>query len=162
MVQIRPAEGSEVQEIVRVWRAGWLDAHVGHVPEALLDARTDYYFERTATELVGSTLVAVDDDSGVLLGVVLVEGDELFQLAVASDARGRGVGAALVTAAEELIAKEHDRAELAVVPGNSGARRLYERCGWTDLGDVTLEARPRQPGDEPIPVPVRHYVKQLR
>jgi ribosomal protein S18 acetylase RimI-like enzyme len=156
---IRPAEESDVPEVARVWAAGWRDAHVGHVPEALLAVRTEEYFARTAAELVGTTLLAVDDDT--VLGVVMVDGEELFQLAVAAEARGRGVGQALVTAAEELIGAAHDRAELAVVPGNSTARRLYERCGWTDLGEVTMPARPGEAGGPPVPVVVRHYVKQL-
>ena len=160
-MQIRPAEESDAPEVARVWRAGWLDGHVGHVPEELLAARTEEYFAETAASLVGSTLLAVDDVQRVL-GVVMVDGEELFQLAVASQARGRGVGEALVSAAEGLIAARHERAELAVVPGNAVARRLYERCGWTDLGEVTLAARPASPGGEPIPVVVRHYVKQLR
>jgi ribosomal protein S18 acetylase RimI-like enzyme len=157
---IRPAEEGDVPEVARVWASGWRDAHVGHVPEALLAARTEEYFTRNADELVGTTRIAVDDD-GTVLGVVLVDGEELFQLAVAAEARGRGVGQALVTAAEELIGADHDRAELAVVPGNSTARRLYERCGWTDLGEVTLPARPGESGGAPVPVVVRHYVKQL-
>jgi ribosomal protein S18 acetylase RimI-like enzyme len=161
MVRIRPAESTDIAEIARVWRAGWLDAHVGHVPEALLAVRTEEYFVRTSTERVDSTRVAVDDDD-VVLGVVLVDGDELFQLAVTSQARGLGVGQALVTAAEELIATAHDRAELAVVPGNTTARHLYERCGWTDQGEVTFPARPGEVGGAPVPVVVRHYVKQLR
>jgi ribosomal protein S18 acetylase RimI-like enzyme len=156
---IRPAGESDVPEVARVWAAGWRDAHVGHVPEALLAVRTEEYFARTAAELVGTTLLAVDDDT--VLGVVMVDGEELLQLAVTSAARGRGVGQALVTAAEELIGAAHDRAELAVVPGNSTARRLYERCGWTDLGEVTMPARPGEPGGPPVPVVVRHYVKQL-
>jgi ribosomal protein S18 acetylase RimI-like enzyme len=159
-MQIRPAEERDVPAVARVWRAGWIDGHVGHVPEELLEARTEGYFAETAVAMVGSTLVAEED--GQVLGVVLVDGAELFQLAVAAEARGKGVGVALVSAAEERIATDHDRAELAVVPGNTTARRLYERCGWTDLGEVILRARPRDPGGEPIPVVVRHYVKQLR
>lgn len=161
MLRIRPAEETDVPEVARVWRAGWLDAHVGEVPEALLAQRSEEYFTRTAEEMVGTTLLAVDDDGGVL-GVALVHEEELFQLAVTAEARGRGVGQALVAAAEERIALTHDRAELAVVPGNTAARRLYERCGWTDNGELVHPAAPGQPGADPIPVVVHHYVKQLR
>jgi ribosomal protein S18 acetylase RimI-like enzyme len=160
-MQIRPADESDVPEVARVWRAGWLDAHVGRVPDALMAERTETYFSQTAEDLVDSTLVAVDDD-GSVLGVVLIHDDELFQLAVAQVARGRGVGQALVSAAEEKMAESYDRAELAVVSANTPARRLYERCGWTDLGEVVLPARAANLDDEPIPVVVHHYVKQLR
>lgn len=160
-MRIRPAETSDVPEVARVWQAGWLDAHEGRVPEALMAERTESFFTKTAEELVGSTLVAVGDDDAVL-GVVLLHDDELFQLAVAQDARGRGVGEALVSTAEERIGLDHDRAELAVVSGNTPARRLYERCGWTDLGEVVMPARAADLDDEPVPVVVHHYVKQLR
>src|SRR4051794_7412973 len=161
MVLIRPAEASEVPEVARVWREGGLEAHTDRVPDALMAERTEAYFTRTAEDLVDATLVAVDDDGG-LLGVVLIHDDELFQLAVAPAARGRGVGQALVSAAEERIGAEYDRAELAVVAANTPARRLYERCGWTDLGEVVHPARAADLADEPIPVVVHHFVKQLR
>lgn len=160
-MRIRPAEESDVAEVARVWRAGWLDAHVGRVPDALMAERTESYFTQTAADLVDATLVAVDDDD-TILGVVLLHDEELFQLAVASEARRRGVGEALVKAAEERIAADHDRAELAVVSANTPARRLYERCGWTDLGEVVMPARAANLDDEPVPVVVHHFVKQLR
>lgn len=159
-MQIRPAEDSDVPKVARVWRAGWLDAHVGHVPDALMAERTEAYFTQTAQDLVGSTLVATDGDS--VLGVVLLHDDELFQLAVAQGARGRGIGQALVSAAEERIGRDFDRAELSVVAANAPARRLYERCGWTDLGEVVHHARAANLDDEPVPVVVHHFVKQLR
>lgn len=160
-MEIRPAAESDVPEVARVWRAGWLDAHVGRVPDALMAERTESYFTQTAEDLVDSTLVAVDDGGGVL-GVVLIHDDELFQLAVAQEARGRGVGQALVGAAEERIGTAYDRAELGVVSANTAARRLYERCGWTDLGEVVMSARAANLDDEPVPVVVHHFVKQLR
>jgi ribosomal protein S18 acetylase RimI-like enzyme len=160
-MRIRPAVAADIPEIARVWRAGWLDGHVGNVPDEVVAARDEAHFLRTSEELVDTTLLAVDDDDTVL-GVVLITDEELGQLAVAAEARGKGIGQALVTAAEELIAVDHDRAELGVAPGNTTARRLYERCGWTDLGDVTMPARPDELGGLPVPVVLRHYVKQLR
>jgi ribosomal protein S18 acetylase RimI-like enzyme len=160
-MQIRPAEESDVPEVARVWRAGWLDAHVGHVPDALMAERTESYFTQTAADVVDTTLIAVDDD-GSTLGVALVHEDELFQLAVAQDARRRGIGQALVKAAEELIGADYDRAELAVVSANLPARKLYEHCGWTDLGEIVQPARAANLDDEPIPVRAHHFVKDLR
>ena len=159
-MQIRRAEQSDVAEVARVWRAGWLDAHVGHVPDALMAERTESYFTQTAADVVDTTLLAVDDD-GTVLGVALVHEDELFQLAVAQEARRRGIGQALVRAAEELIGADHDRAELAVVSANIPARRLYEHCGWTDLGEIVQQARAANLDDEPIPVLAHHFVKDL-
>ena len=161
MVQIRRAVPADIPEIARVWRAGWLDGHVGNVPDEVVAARDEAHVLRVSAEEVDTTRLAVDDD-GSVLGVVMVTDEELGQLAVAAEARGRGIGQALVTAAEELIATSHDLAELGVAPGNTTARRLYERCGWTDRGDVTMPARPGEQGGLPVPVVLRHYVKQLR
>ena len=160
-MMIRPADASDVAEVARVWRAGWLDAHVGNVPDALMAERTESYFTDVAEELVDSTLVAVDAE-GSVLGVVLLHDDELFQLAVAETARRRGVGAALVAAAEQHLAADYDRAELAVVSANTAARSLYERCGWTDLGEIAQPARAANLDDEPVMVRAHHFVKQLR
>ena len=161
MVQVRAAELRDVDEVVRVWRAAWHEAHAGRVPDTLIAERTDAYFTQTAEDLVDSTFVAVDDD-GTVLGVVLVHDDELFQIAVVPEVRLRGIGRALMNAAEERIATAHDRAELGVVSANTGGRRFYERCGWTDLGEVVQPARAANLDDEPVRVLAHHYVKDLR
>jgi ribosomal protein S18 acetylase RimI-like enzyme len=61
-------------------------------------------------------------------------------LAVAADARGRGVGRALVeaacAAAREAGAR---RVTLRVLGGNTSARRLYERCGFRVEGVLPEE-----------------------
>jgi ribosomal protein S18 acetylase RimI-like enzyme len=138
-----------------------MDAHVGHVPDALMAERTESYFTQTAADLVDATLMAVDDD-GTVLGVALLHDNELFQLAVVQEARRRGIGQALVAAAEERIGADYDRAELAVVSANTAARKLYEHCGWTDLGEIVQPARAANLDDEPIPVRAHHFVKDLR
>ena len=66
-------------------------------------------------------------------GVVAWPGTPEVAIAVALDARGRGVGRALL---EALLAQARDagyaRLVLSVDPLNP-ARRLYERCGFRDL-----------------------------
>lgn len=152
---VRRAVAEESDVVARVWHDAWHDGHDGHVPEALLPHRDPDYFARQARALSGSTLVAVDDD-GEVLGIVIVSGDEVVQLAVAGSARRGGVGAALLAAAEAEIAREHDRAWLAVVPGNTRARRFYEKHGWHDEGPETYPAPA-----SPDPVPVHRYVKPV-
>ncbi|HKE50967.1 MAG TPA: GNAT family N-acetyltransferase, partial [Actinomycetes bacterium] len=56
-------------------------------------------------------------------------------------------------------ANGHDRAWLAVVAGNTRARRFYERNGWMDEGGFEYQAAS---ADGPIPVPSQRYVKRLR
>ena len=69
---------------------------------------------------------------------------ELEDLFVREQERGRGVGTALLAAAEEAArAAGATRLGFAVTvgnPANSAARRLYERCGYADggLGEFIL------------------------
>ena len=61
---------------------------------------------------------------------------ELVSMRVRPDARGRGVGAALVMAAAGWAkARDHDTLFLWVTELNAPARRLYERYGFTQSGD---------------------------
>lgn len=65
----------------------------------------------------------------------------LNDLFVAPDARGRGVGAALLAAAEAHARRVGAvRLVLQTAPGNAAAQRLYRRAGWTrDDSFVTFE-----------------------
>ncbi|GAA1728646.1 GNAT family N-acetyltransferase [Brachybacterium phenoliresistens] len=62
--------------------------------------------------------------------------------------QGQGIGSALIAAAEAIAARRgHDAVGLAVEPGNSRARRLYERLGYFPWGhgeviDIWTEPRP--------------------
>jgi GNAT superfamily N-acetyltransferase len=52
---------------------------------------------------------------------------------------GRGIGSALVCAAEDAARQlGHERIALGVGLVNSGARRLYERLGYVDWGHGTV------------------------
>jgi ribosomal protein S18 acetylase RimI-like enzyme len=54
----------------------------------------------------------------------------------APEARGTGVGTALVAFAEERIFREHRNAFICVSDFNPGARRLYERLGYRLVGEL--------------------------
>lgn len=157
-VRIRAASRDDVDVTARVWRAAWLDGHRGRVPDALLAIREPEYFAAKAAEMVASTLLAVDG-SGAIVGVAIVAGDELSQLAVDREARRVGTGSSLLAAAEARIAARFDEAWLYVVPDNTGAREFYERHGWIDAG-ATIFAAPA--GDRNVDVPVHRYVKTVR
>jgi ribosomal protein S18 acetylase RimI-like enzyme len=69
------------------------------------------------------------------------------------------VAVALLREAERLVAaKGHQRAWLAVVAGNTRARRFYERNDWIDQGLFVYSAAD---ANGPILVPSHRYVKQL-
>lgn len=59
----------------------------------------------------------------------------LYSIAVAADARGRGIGEALLEAAERAAVRRGcDRLRLEVRVDNAAAQRLYERRGYRRFG----------------------------
>jgi GNAT superfamily N-acetyltransferase len=158
VASLRPAVLEDAGRVAEVWQAAWHDGHRGHVPAALIEARDPAYFRTRAVELIDRFTVAEDGDR--LLGVLIVKDDELVQLMVTAAARGRGVGGLLLAEAERQVTEAgYDEIWLAVVPGNTTARRFYEGHGWVDRGEETYDAVALT--GEPVPVPVLRYVKAL-
>lgn len=163
--ELRPAERGDVGEIARIWQTGWVDGHLGHVDQRLVDARTAASFLERSERSLAQTTVASPGSPGPddrVAGFVLVVDDEVEQMYVGADHRGSGCAARLLQAAERQIAASGSSvAWLAVVAGNDRARRFYEKRGWTDAGPFTYLASGRDGGDEKIPVEAHRYEKQL-
>jgi GNAT superfamily N-acetyltransferase len=156
-VTLRPAHPEDAPAVAEIWRTGWRDGHLGHVPDELLAARTDESFDVRAGERTGDTVVALVGDA--VAGFVMVVGDEVEQVYVATAHRGTAVATTLLAEAERLVGSAgHERMWLAVVAGNTRARRFYERNGWVDEGPFDHMA---EGPDGPIHVPAHRYVKQL-
>ncbi|MBE1572998.1 GNAT family N-acetyltransferase [Amycolatopsis roodepoortensis] len=154
---IRPATPADADAVANIWYHGWQDGHLGNVPDSLVRIRTRESFWERAADRVDDTTVAVLD--GEVAGFVMVVGDEVEQVYVSSDHRGSGVAGALLAEAERLVsAGGHSRAWLAVAPGNTRARRFYERCGWVDEGE--FDNRVAGP-DGPVSVPCLRYAKPV-
>jgi ribosomal-protein-alanine N-acetyltransferase len=99
----------------------------------------------------------VDDAGGMLLGRVAADEAEILTLAVAPEARRRGLGRALLLAAEaHAAAAGAGRMFLEVAEGNAAALTLYVAAGYrpvgrrrgyyADGGDAVLLARGLTPG----------------
>jgi ribosomal protein S18 acetylase RimI-like enzyme len=91
-----------------------------------------------AQEAGGSTLlVAWDGDRPVGSGQLDLRGDvpELLNLGVDEAERGRGIGTAIVRAAEERVGS--GRLTVRVALDNPRARALYERLGYRGTGELT-------------------------
>jgi EmrB/QacA subfamily drug resistance transporter len=156
-VAVRPAAAADVRAVARIWREGWVDGHQGHVPAALVTERTPASFDERASERVGQTWVA--EAGGVVAGFVVVVDDEVEQVYVDRSWRGRGVADRLLRHAEAVIGQGGRRtAWLAVVAGNTRARRFYARLGWQDRGPFTYQA---QPATGTVPVPAHRYEREV-
>lgn len=150
---VRPAIADDLPDVVRIWHEGWLDAHVGHVPEGLLPHRRHAHFVELAPTRLSAMWVAIVDDD--IAGFVVVKRDEVEQLYVDRARRGTGAAVTLLRKGETIIRLAgHERAWLAVVAGNARAREFYERLGWRDAGAMSYQAQTSQ---GTFPVPTRRY-----
>ena len=157
-ISIRRAVYADADHLAAIWQAGWRDAHLGRVPDALVRARTSDTFASRARANIPATLVATVDET--IAGFIVIVGDELEQVYVDATHRGSGVATELLGAAERAIEEAgFPSAWLAVVAGNQRARRFYERNGWVDEGDFTYRASVE---NGLIDVPCRRYTKRFR
>lgn len=79
---------------------------------------------------VGNGLVRWRDEHAKLAGI-----PEISNLGVVAELRGRGIGTALVRAAEDAVrGRGHPRVSIAVGDDNPDAERLYLRLGYADSG----------------------------
>jgi ribosomal protein S18 acetylase RimI-like enzyme len=156
-VAVRPATADDVPAIARIWREGWADGHQGHVPDVLTAERTPASFDRRTVERISRTWVA--EAAGAVAGFVVVVDDEVEQLYVDRSRRGRGVAERLLRHAEAVIGQGGRRtAWLAVVAGNTRARRFYARLDWQDRGPFTYQA---QTATGTFPVPAHRYEREV-
>jgi GNAT superfamily N-acetyltransferase len=79
----------------------------------------------------------------------------LVHLEIVGRLQRRGIGSALVGAGEDTARRlGHDRIALGVGLDNPGARRLYERLGYTGwgYGHTVASWREHRPGSAPVTV----------
>lgn len=153
---LRAATPDDIEAIATLWHRGWLDGHLGHVPESLPPHRRLVDFRRRVPSRIQQTTVATL--ASRVAGFVTVHDDEVEQIYVAEDARAGGVANALLRHAEQMIALHFDVGWLAVVAGNTRARRFYARNGWRDAGGFDYAA---EITNGPLLVPSRRYEKHM-
>jgi ribosomal protein S18 acetylase RimI-like enzyme len=156
-VTVRPATDTDVPAIARIWREGWPDGHEGHVPAELAAERTPASFDQRTLERISSTWVA--EGAGAVAGFVVVVDAEVEQVYVDRSWRGGGVAERLLRHAEAVIGQGGRRtAWLAVVAGNTRARRFYTRLGWHDRGPFIYAA---QTATGTVAVPAHRYERKV-
>ena len=79
--------------------------------------------------------VLIEGDAGFILGRAVAGEAELLTLAVAPEARRRGLGRKLVARfLYQARLRGAEQAFLEVAAGNAAARALYARCGFAESG----------------------------
>lgn len=142
---IRPLEPADVEAVVAMqdrlatWIAPWRD------PEAVRAAVHGWVADSTAESFDGSALVAVVDD--VVVGFISVSTMRHFsgetdsyigELIVDEAHEGRGIGRALVAAAERIaIDRGHRCITLTTGAANERGREFYDRLGFR-LEDINF------------------------
>ena len=139
MLEIRAYETTDLSAMVQIWNEVVKDG-IAFPQEEPLDLETGATFFSEQTHCG----VAVED--GAVLGLYILHPNNIGRCghianasyAVSSKARGKGVGRLLV---EDSMAqgRAHGFRVLqfnAVVATNAGARHLYEKLGFTQLGTI--------------------------
>jgi ribosomal protein S18 acetylase RimI-like enzyme len=124
-LDIRPFADGDEAAVVALWQGAFPDRRPWSTPAAYLARK-----RRTQAELL---LVGVHDAG--LVGAVAAGYDGvrgwLYHLAVDPAVRRRGIGAALVRAAEQrLAALGCPKVNLQVMPHNDAVVSFYERLGY--------------------------------
>jgi GNAT superfamily N-acetyltransferase len=83
--------------------------------------------EYFAAHIVARCELWVAEDAGVLLGILVLDGEWVDQLYVDPDLTGRGIGAHLLAVAKR---ERPDGLRLWTFASNTGAQRFYERHGF--------------------------------
>lgn len=149
MTTIVRADASRLDELRPLWLA--LRAHHGSVTPhwGALRPEQDSWERRRATYAAilaeGGTLLVAEEPGGRLVGLAICEREEggsptwewprdflaLVDLIVLPDARGGGVGAALLRAVEDEARERGVAAvDINMAAPNDLARRFYERHGY--------------------------------
>ncbi|RTQ99864.1 GNAT family N-acetyltransferase [Halomonas nitroreducens] len=144
---IRDAGPRDARDIARIHVGAWHDAYAGIVPDGFLRRLSVARFTRrwlaSLAATPGGTLVATAPGGRVVGWVAMgpsrdkdaAEAGEVYALYLRAEQWGRGVGRALLAAAERRLAGDgHRLASLWVLEANQRARRFYARVGYSPDG----------------------------
>lgn len=130
---VRPASATDEDAVVALWRACGLVVSYN-------DPAADFRFARAGG--ASDVLVGVDD-AGLIRGSVMVGHDGhrgwLYYVASDPEARGRGIGRAMVRAAEDWLHRRGVvKVQLLVRETNTGVVAFYERLGFETAPRVVM------------------------
>lgn len=127
-VHVRRATGGDLDALVELENASFA-----------ADRMNTRQWRTHLDSLSAEVLVAIRERSIIGAAVVFFRRGSavarLYSIAVRADERGRGIGDALLAAAEQAASRRGSRAlRLEVRVDNAGAQRLYEREGYRRFG----------------------------
>ncbi len=138
-VQVRPATAADLPRLRRIAAASHRDSrfyHDGHFDRRRCGELYAGWIEKSCADPAGVVLVAALPDpagrpAGYVTGTIGEDGEGWIGLfAVAPDARGRGVGGALIAAVLDWFAgRGADPVSVVTQGRNVRAQRLYQRFG---------------------------------
>ena len=122
-MRIRPVEPCDTEAVGDVFLAAL--AGMTYLPDLYTEEETRTFIREL---LLPNNEVWVAEEDGRVIGFVGLGDDCVRHLWVQPEAQNRGVGTALLTVAKE---RRSDGLQLWVFQRNVGARRFYERHGFT-------------------------------
>ncbi len=155
-MRIAAATRADIGPLAGLWHDGWHEAHAALVSAALTALRTPAEFQARVTAHLSDTSVAWMN--GEIVGFVMVQDDEIYQLYTTPAARGTGAAQTLIAQGAAQIAVRFPRAWLACTVGNDRAARFYEKSGWAKLGIIDL---PLETSAGPFPLNVWRFEKEV-
>jgi GNAT superfamily N-acetyltransferase len=152
LVTIRPLTPQEAREQIGALSAVLIDCVEGGASVSFMSPltrdRADAFWREVAEGVAAGErilLVAQDPSTDRVVGTVQVilrqpenqpHRADIAKMLVHSQARRRGVGAALMRAAEEAAAKAGKTVLVLDTVTGGDAERLYERVGWVRSGTI--------------------------
>jgi ribosomal protein S18 acetylase RimI-like enzyme len=134
MVEIRECVEGDPDLLERHMPTGGHQAHAGHFARQRAGSATYLVAWRQASP-VGTCLILWDGPVAAETRNALPDAVEISNVHVHPDARGHGVGTALIQAAEERIStRGRSTVTIGVAVDNPRAANLYVRLGYRDTG----------------------------
>ncbi|MFD5698889.1 GNAT family N-acetyltransferase [Streptomyces lasiicapitis] len=137
-VTLRAATDADAAAVAEVYLRAY-DAALPTVRRAHTDAEVRDFFRYV---VVGRGGTWVAEAAGVVVGMMVLEGEELSQLYLAPEWRGRGVGDRFVALAKE---RSPSGLSLWTFQVNAPAHRFYERHGFTAAERTDGDNEEREP-----------------
>jgi GNAT superfamily N-acetyltransferase len=134
MIKIRPYHSSDAVALSRLIRTTMHISNSADYPMDRLQPLIDYFSPEKVDALNQERVCFVAEESGEVVGIGALEGDELVTFFVDPQKQGGGIGSALLRAVE-TAAREGGLRRLRVGSSLAGAP-FYRRHGYEPTGEI--------------------------